>query len=158
MGERGIELKDLIGLAKLDAVDFETVDLPEWEGADTLESCNVCRFRLNGTVYVVVEDPSDGYRSSMRAIKVAPKRTRMANRFPPVQVLCRHKDRSGYNQSDLLELIDVITAKVVLEVGTDNSDDYYPSFVANFQPENMATNTALSKASPSTAAQINGGA
>ncbi len=36
-------------------------------------------------------------------------------------------------------------ANVVLEVGTDNSDDYYPSFVANFQPENMATNASASE-------------
>ncbi|WID95356.1 hypothetical protein QO058_21640 [Bosea vestrisii] len=41
-----------------------------YEGADDLEDCNVCRFWLNGTVYVVIEDPSDGYCSSMCAIKV----------------------------------------------------------------------------------------
>jgi len=139
----GVELKDLIGLATLDAVDFETMQFPRYEGDDDLEDCNVCRFRLNGTVYVVIEDPSDGYRSSMRDIKVAPPRTRMKNVFPKVRVLCRQKDRSDYSSSDLLELIDVVTAKVVLEVGTDNSDDYYPSFVAHFAPENMATNRAL---------------
>lgn len=142
-----LELKDLIGLAYLDAVDFETTQLPAYEGADDMEDCNVCRFRLNGTVYVVIEDPSDGYRSSMREIKVAPK-AEMVNVFPPVQVLAIHRDRSRYDAADILALYDVTTAKPVLEVGTDNSDDYYPSFVANFQPENMASNAAEAQAAP----------
>jgi hypothetical protein len=29
---------------------------------------------------------------------------------------------------------------VILEVGTDNNDDYYPSFVSSWKPENMAVN------------------
>ena len=48
---------------------------------------------------------------------------------------------SVYKKTDILELIDVVTGKLVLEVGTDYSDDYYPSFVANFNPEAMALNS-----------------
>ncbi len=150
-----LELKDLIGLATLDAVDFETAQLPAYEGADAddLKDCNVCRFRLNGTVYVVIEDPNDGYRSSMREIKVAPK-AEMVNVFSPVQVLGIHCDRSNYDAAHILKLYDVTTAKPVLEVGTDNSDDYYPVFVANFQPENMASNVGAADRIEAQAARI----
>lgn len=66
---------------------------------------------------------------------------KMVNVFVPIRVLARKKpdDRYG-NVNDTLELIDVVTGKVVLEVGTDNTDDYYPSFVSAFWPEHMASN------------------
>jgi hypothetical protein len=35
---------------------------------------------------------------------------------------------------------DVVTGKVVLEVGTDNTEDYYPYCVMNWSPENLACN------------------
>lgn len=134
-----MELRDLIGMGLLDAVDFETVSLPEYDGADTFEDCNCCRFRLNGTVYVVVEDPIDGYRSSMRDIRVDP-RAEMKNVFPPALVLGVVRVQRYGDQASVLELIDTATAKTVLEVGTDDTDGYYPSFVASFSPENMGSN------------------
>lgn len=135
------ELKDLVGLHMLDAVDFETISVPEWEGADTFEDASTCRFRLGGVVWAAVEDPSDGYRSSMRELRLlndAP----MVNAFPPVQVLAVHRAKRGWDAADVLELIDTKTGQTVLEVGTDNTDDYYPSFVADFRPEALSLNAA----------------
>ena len=96
----------------------------------------------DGVVYTAVEDPSDGYRSSMEKLFVSPNDD-VRNVFPPCRVLARKKpdDRWG-GKNDTLELIDIATGKVVMEVGTDNSDDYYPSFVSAFWPENMASNAA----------------
>lgn len=142
-----MELKDLIGLCTLDAVDFQRSSQPRYEGSDDFEDCSSCRFRLNGTVYVAMEDPSDGYRSHMRDL-IVERNAEITNVFPPVQVLARYRGKSGYNDADILELIDVATTLTVLEVGTDNSDDYYPSYVANFQPENMASNADATKVSP----------
>jgi len=135
------ELKDLCGKSMLDGVDFQNVPLPAYDGAAYTEDSQVCRFRLNGTVFLAIEDPNDGYRSSMRELKTDP-RGEIGNVFPAIEVVGVYRDRRGsYSAADILELIDTTTGKVVLEIGTDNSDDYYPSFVANFQPENMATNT-----------------
>lgn len=65
----------------------------------------------------------------------------MKNVFPPVRVVGRHRTVDEYGESsDVLELIDVGTGKTVVEVGTENDNDYYPSFVANFRPENMPPN------------------
>jgi len=61
----------------------------------------------------------------------------MKNVFKRVKVLAIL--HAGEN-ADILELKDIETGKIVLEVGTDRSDDYYPSFVAYFMPENMVLN------------------
>ena len=132
-----IELSDLVGSGKLDAVDFGTESRERWAGE--FEDCEVCRFRLNGTVYIAVEDPSDGYRSSLDELLVQ-KGAKLSNVFPKCRVVGVLRHRSRYNSCEILELIDATTGKVVLEIGTDSTDDYYPSFVASFHPENMAAN------------------
>lgn len=132
-----MELKDLVGEHMLDAVDFSNEQVKTW--GEHFEACQVMRFRLDGKVYTATEDPSDGYRSSMNEITVGD--WPMTNVFQPVRVVGRHRTVYEYGgSSDVLELIDVGTGKTVIEVGTDNDDDYYPSFVANFQPEAMTPN------------------
>lgn len=129
-----MELKDLVGEHILDAVDFQNDQVKDW--GDHFIDCQVMRFRLGGVVYSVVENPDDGYRSSMREIVISDNAV-MKNVFPPGRVVGRYYG----DTDDKLELIDVKTGGTVLEAGTDNSDDYYPSFVASFHPEAMATNT-----------------
>ena len=133
-----MELKDLVGEHELDAVDFDNEEIKdEYSG---VEMSQVCRFRLDGKVYAAIEDPSDGYRSSMRDLSVSDSAT-MKNVFQPVKVVGRHRTKGEYGgEDDVLELIDVKTGQVVLEVGTDQVDDYYPGYVASFHPEAMAIN------------------
>lgn len=134
-----IELVSLVGLKSLDAVDFANERRERYE--DYWEDCQVCRFRLDGKVYLAIEDPSDGYRSHLASLSEYQDECPMENVFPAIHVLARHRTKgTSYQDADVLELIDVVTGKTVLEVGTDNSDDYYHSFVACFSPENMATN------------------
>ena len=133
-----MDLKDLIGEHELSGVDFGTLppDLQSYRH----EISNTMTFVLDGHAYCVVEDPSDGYRSSMQDISEAPIES-VKNRFEPVRVLARLSDKPG---DEILQLIDLKTAKVVLEAGTYSADDYYPSFVANFMPEHMACNASQS--------------
>lgn len=42
------------------------------------------------------------------------------------------KDNDTYSVNDTIQFIDVVTGKVVLEIGTDNTDDYYPYCVMNW--------------------------
>ena len=132
-----VSLDDLVGEHRLDGVDTYIEKVKIYGG---LEDANVIRFRLDGVVYVAFEDPSDGYRSSMDKLIVSPT-PEMTNVFPATNVLARKKADDEYGSvNDTLELIDMVTGKVVMEVGTDNTDDYYPSFVSNFQPENLSAN------------------
>ena len=132
-----MELKDLVGEHMLDAVDFSDEQVKTW--GENFAACQVMRFRLDGRVYTATEDPDDGYRSSMREITVGD--WSMTNVFQPVRVIGRHRTAGEYgHSSDVLELIDAGTGQTVIEVGTDNDDDYYPSFVASFRPEAMTPN------------------
>ena len=126
-----MELKDLVGEHLLDAVDFSNEQVKGW--GSEFENAQVMRFRLDGIVYTVTEDPSDGYRSSMREITAGDGE--MTNIFSPIPVLGWHRAINKYGESEnILELIDVLSGKVVVEVGTEDYDDFYPIFVANFQP------------------------
>lgn len=136
-------LEELKGEHDLSGVDFgkKPADKDNFEYEDS----NTMTFVLDGRAYCVIEDPSDGYRSSMGDIIEVPVES-VSNRFAPVRVLARMREKSTYGSAaEILELIDMVTTKVVLETGTDNSDDYYPSYVANFTPEDMAINQAAAK-------------
>lgn len=132
-----MEVKDLVGLHKLSGVDMSHESIKTL--GDSFEDANVINFVLDKKTYTATEDPSDGYRSSMRDIVVTDFRVR--NTFPIIRVMgiMRANDTYG-DENDVVDFYDVETAKVVLSVGTRNTDDYYPSFVAEFTPENMATN------------------
>ena len=127
-----MELKDLVGEHLLDAVDFSNEKVKEEYGSG-FEDCQVMRFRLDGNVYTVIEDPSDGYRSAMR--EIAKTNDKMNNTFPAVRVVCVHREHHDRSAADVLQLICVASGKIVVEVGTGNTDDYYPYFVAEFHPE-----------------------
>lgn len=137
MEETSVELSSLVGEHILDAVDRDTEEIArEWRGT---EHCEVIRFRLDGKVYTAVEDPDDGYRSSMDKIFVSD--APMKNVFAPCKVLARMDTEREYGgTNDTLELLDCANGRVILRVGTDNSDDYYPWFVAEWLPANMAIN------------------
>lgn len=133
------ELKDLVGEHLLSGVDFFTEKSDDdWRHSDA----SACRFKLDGVIYCAVEDPSDGYRSCLRELVVRPN-DRMENTFFPVRVFGQYRTTNGSRDCEILELIDSSSGQMVLEVGTDNSDDYYPSFVANFSPEAMSVNARV---------------
>jgi len=137
------ELKDLVGPHVLDAVDFENVSTPSYEGADYTSDSQVCRFRIDGVVWAVLEAPPDGYGSSMRELRRQRKnsKAKLSNIFTATPVLAVYVDH-GYG-SDLLTMYAIENGKPVLTVGTDRSDDYYPNFVASFAPENLPVNSQL---------------
>lgn len=132
-------LESLVGLHQLDAVDtFDDQSMASPYDDETEYHGSIFRFRLDGVVYTAREDDNDGYRSAMRDVVVGGE---AVNVFPAIQVLAVYRqDGDAYTEHDLLQLYDTITGKLVVEVGTRNADDYYPSFVGAFWPENMATN------------------
>jgi hypothetical protein len=139
--EINMELKDLIGEHLLDAVDFSNAQVKTL--GDSFEDCQVMRFRLDGKCYIATEDPNDGYRSGMKELAVSDD-AEMKNVFKPLKVIGRHRTKGSYDgEDDVLELIDLVTGKTVIEVGTCNIDDYYPGYVASFHPEAMAHNVKL---------------
>ncbi len=117
-----MKLENLVGLYLLDAVDFYS---------DSNEA-QVCRFRLDGLVYVAKEDANDGYRSMMSELFVS-KDADMKNVFPVRLVYCA---KSG--DQDILDIVDCETKRVILSVGTSDFIDWYPCFIARFDPTAMS--------------------
>jgi hypothetical protein len=131
-----MELNELVGKHILSGVDMSNESILSW--GDCYENCQVIRFVLDGKTYMAVEDPNDGYRSSMRNIEESD--SVVSNTFPGVEVMAFMKKDAAYGNDDVLELMDTKNGKTILSVGTGNFDDYYPYWVAEFTPENMAIN------------------
>jgi len=133
-----IQLIELVGEHIFDAVDFSNEQVKKW--SEAFEACQVMRFRLDGKCYIATEDPDDGYRSCMGNIVISDD-AEMKNVFTPSRIVGRHRTQGYHGHSaDVLELIDCATGQIVLEVGTESLDDYYPCFVAGFHPEAMSIN------------------
>jgi hypothetical protein len=127
------ELKDLVGMRKFSGFDrrTETVKDECGEHADS----EVCLFVLDGVTYRAEEDPEDGYRTSMKPLAFTNEEVK--NSFDPVDVFCVHRTTGEYSDVDDILQIMNLKADIILEIGTENIDDYYPVFVSKFSAENI---------------------
>lgn len=113
-------------------------------------------FVLDGVSYKAVENPGDGYRSNLAYIVVddeVPIQATLSS-FPPQKVyakmltpedeLAQNNDRWEYSfehkENDILIIYDAETRLPVIEIGTTNTDDYYPCWMCRYNPEHMAIN------------------
>jgi hypothetical protein len=111
----------------------------DYYGADTADNT----FNVDGIVFKVLEDPSDGYRSMLGAIDYTEKHTSIFFKRPISRVRIETYDstseeawHAGMNQG--YRLVDVGDGHVWLEFGTDNYDDYYPMFIFRHIPKENA--------------------
>jgi len=88
-------------------------------------------FRLDGTVFEVVEDANDGYRSAMERLAIiGPVSGLFSVPIAKVRV-----DVDENTSSECWKLVDADDGHVWLRFGTDNYDDYYPCFVFDYEPK-----------------------
>lgn len=134
-----MELSDLTGIHELSGVEIGYITVyDEWEGD---QDCQFVKFTLDGAHYMAVEDPDDGYRSRCRDLTISDEPPR--NSFAPQKMRCYMKPERDEYGSDVLVMEDVETGEVVLEVGTEDVDDYYPCCVFYYYPEGMACNSPV---------------
>lgn len=125
-----LEPKHLAGKRRFSGIDRETITI---NGDDA----EVVTFILDGITCQIQEDPSDGYRSSAGPITVVEDKVK--NTFAAVEVMATHRSGGRNETDDILELRRVKDAAIILEIGTSNLDDYYPSYVCNYTPEFLGT-------------------
>ena len=123
-----LTLSDLAGPHFLEGAEEATIRVNR-HGFDEILNC--FRFRLDNMTYTVIEDPGDGLRSKMEEIVIS--QVPLQNTFPPVAVIAEHI--TGKDMHDILEIRTVETRKLVIEVGTQFLNDYYPCFVHYFNPQ-----------------------
>lgn len=101
---------------------------------------------INNVVFALLLDPSDGYRSYSSWALVLPN-TALKTRIPRVPVVFKPSNTntrgSNISSSDasysdsLVDAISVDTNQVLLKMGTDHSDEYYPSAEFDCYVQNM---------------------
>ena len=136
-----MELKDLCGTHILRGIEIGGREHAIY--GDYKELCNYIKFQLDNTVYLAIENPDDGYRSFCEDLVTEDVPCKI--HIPDVLVLCSMKDDNKYEKNDILVLTDCETGKTVLEVGTANTDDYYPYCIFEWHPENLACNAIFQK-------------
>lgn len=122
-------LSDLVGMHTLDAVGES---IGGGMGDDAAEA-RIFYVRLDGIVYRFAEDTSDGYRSCLGDIATVEPPECLALVHPPMVVEARLHPIPHNN--DVVYFVNERTGLVVLELGTTNTDDYYPSFISHWVPE-----------------------
>lgn len=127
-----MELEELVGEHILTGFDYYETDV---ETDDGTESVSCCRIELDGTVYLAIEDPNDGYRPMLGSLEI--DTTPIRNKFPSV-VVVGVLDNSG--NWGIIEFNVRSTGKTIVRLGTDEDDEYYPASVIEFFPENMPVN------------------
>jgi hypothetical protein len=131
---RSIEIKTLIGLHTLSAVEEGYIKDNGNDDWRKLQDRNYLSFILDGKKYTAIEDLNDGYRSCMDRL-IVDKGT-LKNIIPDTKVVVVFEKGSN----TLLCFYSTENGKIVMEVGTNNDDRYYPSFVGYFYPENLPAN------------------
>lgn len=100
------------------------------------EELNTVIFTIDGENYRAVEDPDDGYRSYCEDLELCDLNPIIT--FPAVEVIIKTKDeKDGFCG---IEFIDILSKEVILRLGTDYSQWYYPMCIFEWHPEKMYTN------------------
>lgn len=128
-------LEDLKGNHILSGIEVGTrkIKVFSWE-----EDCSYIKFILDGTTYLAVENPDDGYRSYMEELQIVDEKCEV--KLPDIKVCCHMRENSKYAENDILVFIDSVNGEEILAIGTANTDDYYPYCVMEYSPEKMHCN------------------
>lgn len=102
------------------------------------EDINALIVRIDNKNYLCYEDPHDGYRSHSELQETDKECT---NTFPPQRVMVKHYDKH-YDKGIQFYSPDF---ELILLIGTDNYDDYYPGAVWEWHPENLPINKGIHK-------------
>lgn len=135
-----VTMDDLVGEHELSGVDIGEEGVTDCFGR--MNNRGYVVVGLSGYCYKFVENPDDGYRSYMEDEIVKYVGTPI-NNFAPVKVCVRLDNGLDNEAREVLEFVDAVTGKVILIVGTNNTDDYYPYCVFEYTPENMIHNVRL---------------
>jgi hypothetical protein len=145
------ELHNFVGIRVLSCVQFDCRD----DGISG--ECNCVDFVLNGFPFTAYEGSvfdefgeSGVQRSCCDMVRIFDDGFIPKNTFAPVEVSCVM--REPIEKCNILDMVDVITGKCVLSIGTDEilyfsheakHRGFYPIFIAQFHPENMHINAKV---------------
>lgn len=128
------ELSELVGERTMPCTPIMKASHPFDASAE-----GVC-FKIDEAVYFVFEDANDGYRSMAGPLLGfvgdywSLGGDKQYDHFrPPLKLIGTMEGNGG----EVLTFRDAERGFIVFRIGTDNSDDYYPWFVAEWNPEGI---------------------
>ena len=99
------------------------------------EDATVVVIEIDGAHWLFQEDQTDDYRSMLQDVKIVTDFAEsLAPINPPMVVEFRKRCSIMSDEPDLVYGVNEATGLVVLEIGTDHTYDYYPSFVFDWNP------------------------
>lgn len=109
------------------------------------EDTEVTLFCIDGETWGMYIDPDDGYRSYSSVLLYPEERCQTMFEPQPVDISFNHTEFSEYDGGtmyirDIMTIKDAINGKVIVEIGTDSYDSYYPTGFFHYYPENMEVN------------------
>ena len=127
-----------------DAYDTEGIPFKDLYGIHILSGCEYSfdkngfsslKFILDETTYEAVEDPHDGYRSSLGGVYRTTENCKLNIPDIKVEIMkCPEDDLDGIQ---FVVRENDYSARNVITIGTDHYDAWYPCAVMNFSPENF---------------------
>ncbi len=134
------------GLHYLSGID-EVIIPADLEYDPYAEDKDAIALIIDGKHYISYTDPYDGYRSYGCFYETNFGDYKILNRFSPQAVIAEYdswnyddEDNYYHCEGDILILRDAVTKEIVLKVGTDHSDSYYPYAIFEWHPENLSIN------------------
>lgn len=112
--------------------------------ANDYSGFNAMLFILDGQTYLAACDPDDGYRSYLGSFFKTDRKC--PQNLPDIRIEIQHKavreQISAYERRDYKGYVFVIKdarfrEDLIMELGTDYSEDYYPCCVMHYMPENV---------------------
>lgn len=107
---------------------------------DFYNESNIIVLCIDDINYGFYENPDNDYRS-YGMIKELPN-YKCKYTFPPqpVDLTIKEERNDGDLKTYILEFKDATNGKIVLEIGTEHLDDYYPCAISHWHPENLEIN------------------
>lgn len=123
-------LKSLVGRHILSGIETGEYHIEEYPYG----AANYIKFTLDGITYMAKEDPDDDFRSYLDGLDITEKPC--LYQFPGIQIICRMVK----GPRDVLEMIDYISGREILVIGTDYTEPDYPVCIFRYKPENASCN------------------
>lgn len=111
------------------------------------EDTDAVVFCIDDELWAMYVDPEDGFRSYSCIHRLGDVPTTSMTSFSPQPVEISFKnvktsDDYGWTTENKTSIFvrDAVNGKTVVEIGTDNTDDYYPVGYFHYHPENLEIN------------------
>jgi len=142
------------------------IDIPMSFG----EHADAILLQIDGIRYVIYNDPEDGWRSTGRLYQVDDSLNYIINEkyikklktetlypIPDEKVIVKYSDVTLNNHSgfstEYYEFFNADTNQLILKIGTDDYDDWYPCCIFQYNPENLSCNMSGNVKYPSVTVQ-----